>query len=177
MYPFFRMAKELWKFRNAPQLDLGDVHISHHRCWPQDLDFWWELNNGRTLTLMDLGRVPAANRTPMFKVMKNKGLGLTVAGNTLRYRRRVRLFDRIELRTRFLGWDERFMYIEQSMWHRNGECANNALYRSAFVGPKGIVAPSTVFEAMGYGDVSPPLSDWVKAWIEAENQRPWPPLT
>ncbi len=38
MYPFIRMAKELWISRNQPQLELGEIHISHHICWPWDLD-------------------------------------------------------------------------------------------------------------------------------------------
>ena len=62
MYPFFRMAKELIIHRNAPPLEMGKSHISHHIRWPWDLDFWLELNNGRTLTLYDLGRIPLAKR-------------------------------------------------------------------------------------------------------------------
>jgi hypothetical protein len=49
MYPFIRMIKELIVHRNAPPLSFGDIHVSHHMCWPWDLDPWMELNNGRTL--------------------------------------------------------------------------------------------------------------------------------
>ena len=38
MYPFIRMAKELWKFRKAPPLTILEPHISTHRIWPQDLE-------------------------------------------------------------------------------------------------------------------------------------------
>ncbi|NHX27094.1 thioeseterase, partial [Escherichia coli] len=58
MYPFFRMTKERVKHRSAGALQPGDAHLSHHLCWPWDLDIWNELNNGRTLTLFDLGRLP-----------------------------------------------------------------------------------------------------------------------
>ena len=54
MYPFLRMVKETWANRNAPPLGLTGTHVSHHICWPWDLDIWMELNNGRTLTLYDL---------------------------------------------------------------------------------------------------------------------------
>ena len=27
MYPFIRMFKELWKYRNAPRLDLTGTHV------------------------------------------------------------------------------------------------------------------------------------------------------
>jgi hypothetical protein len=57
MYPFIRLAKELVVHRNAPRLALGETHVTDALCWPWDIDMWMELNNGRTLTMMDLGRV------------------------------------------------------------------------------------------------------------------------
>ena len=77
-----------------------------------------------------------------------------------------------------VGWDERFVYMEQSIWTR-GECCNQILLRVAVVGGggrKGIVPPAQVVRAMGQDIVSPPLPDWVKAWIAADAQRPWPPV-
>ena len=82
MYPFIRIAKEMWKFRNAAPLPLLGTHRSTHLCWPWDLDMWNELNNGRTLTLYDLGRLPLARRTGLDKVLRIHGWGITVAGNT-----------------------------------------------------------------------------------------------
>ena len=58
MYPFLRMFKEMARASRMPPLGLFDTHVSHHLCWPWDLDPWVELNNGRTLTLYDLGRLP-----------------------------------------------------------------------------------------------------------------------
>ena len=62
MYPFLRLAYQLFVTRNAPPIAPTDTHVSHHRCWPWDLDMFLELNNGRTLTIYDLGRVPGARR-------------------------------------------------------------------------------------------------------------------
>jgi acyl-CoA thioesterase FadM len=174
MYPYFRMAKEMWKHRSSDKLAPAEPHISYHICWPQDLDAWMELNNGRTLTLMDLGRIPLISRCGITGVMTRKGWRMTVAGNTLRYRKRVVPFQRLEMRSRLLGWDRRFFYIEQSTWQPDGECANHALYRSAVTGPDGIVAPSEVMHELGY-ETSLDLPEWVNAWIEADAQRPWPP--
>ena len=79
MYPFLRLIKEVFKFRKAPQLGFGDVHISHHMCMPWDLDPWVELNNGRTLTLYDLGRIPLAARSGLLNVLKERRWGMTMA--------------------------------------------------------------------------------------------------
>ena len=55
MFPFFRFTKDLLVARTQPPLGLLDTHVSHHICWPWDVDMFLELNNGRTLTLYDLG--------------------------------------------------------------------------------------------------------------------------
>ena len=174
MYPLIRFAKEVLKFRNAPKLGPLETHVSTHRCWPWDLDPWIELNNGRTLTLYDLGRVPFSVRIGLSAVLRQTGWGITVAGNTTRYRRRIRAFNRFTMLSRMIGWDHRFFYIEQSMW-RNGECCNHMLLRMACTGPKGIVPPEEVCAAMGTDPQSPALPGWVQGWIEADALRPWPP--
>lgn len=175
MYPYLRMVKEALKFRNAP-LNPLDTHISHHLCWPQDIDPWMELNNGRTLTLYDLGRIPMATRTGLHKVARAKGWGLAVAGASVRYRKRVKMFNKIEMRTRLLGWDARFIYMDQTMWVR-GDCTSQALIRSAItMGKRGIVAPAEMAVALGLPPESPALPAWVTDWITADTTRPWPPL-
>ena len=174
MYPYVRMAKELWKFRNAPRLGILEPHISSHRIWPWDLDPWRELNNGRTLTLFDLGRIPMSVRMGFDKVAKATGWGITVAGNSTRYRRRVTMFQQVTQISRVVGWDDRFGYIEQSFW-RGEECTSHMLLRYAFISKAGMVKPYEVIAALGYPTQSPPLPDWITAWIAADAMRPWPP--
>lgn len=175
MYPLIRFAKEMLKFRNAPQLGPTDPHISTHICWLWDLDPWIELNNGRTLTLYDLGRIPMATRSGLIEVLKENQWGVTVAGSSTRYRRRIKVFNRFTMVSRMVGWDNRFIYMDQSMW-RGGECCNQVLIRSAITSKNGIVPPSKVFAAMGHSSEEPPETPgWIKAWIDAEAARPWPP--
>lgn len=174
MYPFLRMFKEMARARRMPPLGVFDTHVSHQLCWPWDLDPWVELNNGRTLTLYDLGRLPLGTRTGLHRALREKGWGMTVAGSTTRYRRRVTLFSRLTTYSRCLGWDARFLYMEQSMW-RGEECASHVLIRSAVVSKAGIVPPAELATALGVAAESPALPDWVTAWIAAEATRPWPP--
>ncbi|MFD1883709.1 acyl-CoA thioesterase [Paracoccus pacificus] len=175
MYPVVRFVKELWKFRNAPAIPMTGTHVSTHICWPWDIDPWIELNNGRTLTLYDLGRIPMARRTGLIGHLRKNRWGITVAGNTVRYRHRVRLFDRFVMLSRVIGWDERFFYMEQSMW-RKGKCTSQMLLRSAVTSADGIVPPAELLRVIGQEHDSPALPDWVAAWIKADALRPWPPL-
>ncbi|MFV0492944.1 MAG: acyl-CoA thioesterase [Pseudorhodobacter sp.] len=174
MYPYLRMAKEIWKFRNAPALPMLGMHVSHHICWPQDIDPWAELNNGRTLTLFDLGRIPLGLRTGIHRALRAQGWRMAVAGSSVRYRRRVRIMDRLEMRSHCIGWDARFIYMEQGLW-RDGECTSHILLRSAVTAGRGLIAPQRLVSATGLDIDSPPLPHWVKGWIEADALRPWPP--
>lgn len=176
MFPFIRTGREFLRAMRMARLDLTEVHVSHHRCWPWDLDGFMELNNGRALTLYDFGRFGVIIRTGLGPVLRKNGWGLTMAGSTVRYRRRIRNLERFEMQSRVVFYDPRFIYVEQSMWKQDGECASHVLYRMAITDKNGIVAPEKALPDMGFEGrvLSPP--DWVAAWIEAENARPWPPM-
>ena len=176
MYPFIRMVWQVWKYRKAAPLSVFGTHVSRHVCLPWDIDMWMELNNGRTLTLYDLGRIPMAYRVGLVDVLKRKRWGLTMAGASVRYRRRVRTFQTVEMHSRGAYWDDKFFYIEQSMWNKAGECTSHIVYRSAVTGKNGIVPPAQVIRELGVDEVSPPAPEWVKAWIDADTVRPWPPM-
>lgn len=174
MYPILRTAWQLWLHRKAPKMGLCDRHVSHHICLPVDIDPWMELNNGRTLTLFDMGRMTAGLRMGLPGELKRRGWGMAVAGASVRYRKRVTMFQRIEMHTEVAGWDDRFIYLLQAMWV-GGTCTSQALLRTAFTSREGTRPPSEVAAAMGWTDPSPELPQWVADWIAAEGTRPWPP--
>ncbi|MBD3665564.1 acyl-CoA thioesterase [Sulfitobacter aestuariivivens] len=178
MFPFVRIAKDLWLASRQPRLEnFDDLHVSQHICWPHDLDFWMELNNGRALSLYDIGRTALAQRVGLIDAIRRERWGLTMAGSCTRFRRRIHGFERFEMRSRMVCWDDKFTYIEQSMWKRNGECASHVMYRAAVTDKDGLVRPDRVLKALGKeGSTSPAMPEWVKTWTDAEDKRPWPPM-
>ncbi|WP_458792261.1 acyl-CoA thioesterase [Yoonia sp. MH D7] len=174
MYPFGRLIKDMILARNAPALPILGLHVSYHRCWPQDIDGFMEMNNGRILTILDLGRTVLAKRTGLLTILRANRWGLTMAGTSVRYRKRIRPFVRFKMLSRAIGWDHRFFYIDQSIWI-NGECAAQALYRSAVTDKNGIVTPDRVLEQINVNTPSPDLPAWVTNWVDADATRPWPP--
>jgi len=176
MYPFLRFAMDLARHRRAPALGPFEAHVGSYVCWPWDIDVWGELNNGRALTLYDLGRFLLAQRTGLLALVRRERWAMTVAGVSVRYRRRVRLFHRVTMHSRMIGLDARFFYIEQSMW-RHGTCCSHMLLRAAVTDVGGIVATERVAAALGIDPAAAPsLPDWAAAWIAAEAERPWPPV-
>lgn len=174
MFPIVRLAKEFVKFRNAPDLTALGEHVSHHRCWPQDIDIFMEMNNGRVLTIYDLGRSVLAKRVGLLGTLRRNNWGLTVAGSSVMYRKRIRPFVRFEMRSRALGWDDKFFYLNQSIWIGD-TCASEALFRTALTDRNGIVPPERAFADIGFEADTPTLPEWVQNWIAAEKTRPWPP--
>ena len=175
MYPVFRFAKEAMLGRLAGGMTPDQVHVSRLICWPWDVDPWRELNNGRALTLYDLGRIPLTMRLDMLRQLRRRGWGMAVAGASVRYRRRVRMFHRLTMKSALLGWDDRFFYFQQSMW-RKGEATSSILVRSAVTTDQGILPPAELAEILGWRKRSPELPDYALAWIDAEATRSWPPL-
>lgn len=176
MYPILRLAWQLRRHRNDPPLPLFGTHESRHICWPWDLDVFGELNNGRTLTLYDLGRIPWFGRIGLDRVLRENRWQAAIVGASVRWRRRVHAMERLTMRTRALGWDERFFYSEQALWKAGGDCASHVLIRSAVSDRSGIVPSARVLDAMGHEEPPPELPPWAREWVEAEAHRPWPPM-
>jgi acyl-CoA thioesterase FadM len=174
MYPVIRLALAMSRARRMGPMQVTAEHRSAHLCLPWDLDVFAEMNNGRVLTLYDLGRFGLGERIGLTAALRRRKWGLAVAGASVRYRRRVTAFARIDMATRVVAWDARFFYIVQSMWV-GGDCASQALLRTA-VTARGRAIPSAELAAeLGIDPTSPEPPDWVAAWIAAEATRPWPP--
>ena len=177
MYPIFRLLKEVFVARRQPPLaPFGEHHVSHHICWPWDIDMFMEMNNGRILTVYDFGRFGAAQRIGLLKAIMREKWTLTMAGAVVRYRRRLTLSERFTVKSHAVCWDDRFVYLEQSMWKKNGECASHVVYRAAVLRNGKLVPTQEVADALGFDGPRPPVPDWIKAWSDAEALRPWPPM-
>ena len=101
---------------------------------------------------------------------------MTVAGVSILYRHRINTFRRLEMRTRVIFHDERFLYFEQVLLLKDGRCAVQGLMRIAVVENRKLVNPEYAAKKVLDKKLEPMICpDWVKKWIQAEEQRPWPP--
>ncbi|MBI4800738.1 MAG: thioesterase family protein [Desulfarculus sp.] len=155
-------------WRRPPLEPLGDSLVSF-RVWPNDLDLNLHMNNGRYLTLMDLGRIDLTIRTGIIRMVLKQGWRPMVAAATIRYRRGLRPFQRYDLRTRILCWDHKWFFMEQR-FEVAGELYALALVKGLFVGPRDKITPQEVAQAVGHDGISPPMPEAVRAWLQ------WEPL-
>ena len=165
----FRFLIELVAGFLRPKLGFDGVSILNGRVWPIDLDINIHMNNARYLSVMDLGRVDFIIRTGVWRLMRYEGLAPVVGGCMVRYRRQLLPFQKYELRTRLIGWDERWAYVEQSMTCKQG-IACLAIQRTGFVKNGKLVTPAELAASLHYHgpDVTPPA--WVTAWNESEGE-------
>lgn len=138
------------------------------RCWPTDMDLNFHMNNGRYLSIMDLGRVDLMLRSGVLKtiIFQNKWMPVIAAG-TVRYRKAIDPFERFELETRVVGWDERFVYLEQRFFGASGRVKAIGLVQAAMTSKQGRVPTSELIAACGLAADSqqaPPeyITDWLK---------------
>ena len=172
MYPYFRIAKMLVAGRFKPKLTITDKSVLKMCVWPGDIDVFLELNNGRHLTMMDFGRFDLAARSGLLKTVKENSWGLAVAGASVRYRHRLKLFQKYELHSEVIGHDDKWIYFHQKTI-RKGRIHSAALIRTAVTSKNGIVKVEKVLKTIGNIGKIPLLPDWVKAWAEADQLRPW----
>jgi acyl-CoA thioesterase FadM len=172
MYPWCRLAKVFLTKNKRKPIGVGDVSILKSRVCLTDLDPFFELNNGRYLTLFDFGRYDVAMRTGLWKTLKKQNWGLMVAGISIRYRYRLRLFTKFEIHSRVVGIDHRWFYFEQKFVSK-GKLHTSALVRTAITSPKGLVPTGEVLKALGTPDVSIPVPDWINEWAKSDEMRPW----
>lgn len=176
MYPYLRAGLAVLRAQRNPSGSIMSTAATQHRAWPWDTDMYGELNNGRILTLGELGRWGLAKEIGLLAALKRRRAALAIAGASVRYRHRIPLWARYRIETRCLGWDEKFLYLDVSMWRDQTPC-NQVLLRTAVVGKNGVIPPRDIAVELGHSGISPDLPAWVKAWIEAEATRDWPPIS
>ncbi len=172
MYPYLRIIKLFATKKYRKPLTIGDESVLKMRVHLGDIDPFMELNNGRHLTMMDFGRFDFAMRSGLISVVKKQGWGFAVAGSSVRYRHRLRLFQKYTLHSKVVGWDERWFYFHQKIISK-GKIHSSALVRTAVTSKNGIVNTNRVFDAMGYNSTGNNVPNWVRAWAEADKLRPW----
>jgi len=157
---WFRLLVVLLRAALRPRSGALDPTSIPFRVLPTDLDTNLHMNNGRYLTLMDLGRMDLTVRTGLWRAMARHRWLPVVAAANVRFRRELRLGAAGTLHTRLLGWDERWFWLEHRIEHE-GRVAAVALLRAVFLRGRVSVPPREVALALGIDPESPALPEAV----------------
>ncbi|MBU0800539.1 MAG: thioesterase family protein [Alphaproteobacteria bacterium] len=144
------------------------------RVYPNDLDFNGHMNNGRYLTLMDLGRLHLVMRTGLMRMVITQKLAPTLAAVQMRYRMQMLPFQPFDLESRVLCWDDKWIYMEQRFLYvkgpKAGAVAAIGLVKGAFYDRriKTTLPTKDLLAQLGWTAASPAMPAYVADWARAE---------
>lgn len=151
----------------------GQQHFSHaarsrFRVLPHDLDAFGHMNNGRYLQIMDVARTEWMLQTGVVAAIRKNRWAPILGGGFIRYRFSLRLMQIYHVRTRLLGWDQRWFYLEHSFTDQRGRCAAVGITRAGLRHDNAWVHTDDVAHSVCPGARSPLIPSHVHDWISVE---------
>jgi len=140
---------------------LGESVVSF-TVLPHDCDLNIHLNAGRYLSFMDIARMDLITRTGLMRRMVKKGWRPIMGGCTVLYRREIKPFERFRVRSRVVGWDEKWFYLEHVVEKGADTFCAKATVRTLVRGKGGNITPREVLALVGAGDLQSPELEGVK---------------
>jgi acyl-CoA thioesterase FadM len=153
---WFRLLYQLLCLPLRSRLGLWQPSNLRLRCWPSDLDINLHMNNGRFLSLMDLGRLDLVNRTGLLKTMLRRRWRPILGAAQIRFMKPIGPGQEFRLETRLLGWEGKWFWMRQA-FYLGEKLAAEAFVKALFLGPGGSIQADEVLRALGLAESSPPL--------------------
>lgn len=137
---------------------------------PTDIDVLMHMNNGRYFSLLDLARINLMIRNNVFSNLKKQGIYPVVASEMIRFKKSLNLFQRFQITTQIIGWDETFFYIAHQFK------VKNELYALCLVKVRmlhtggGKISPAEVVQLIEPNLQTPTLPNWLEYWLQADKE-------
>ncbi len=144
--------------RFRERCEILEVSALSFRVLPTDLDANLHLTNSRYFSFMDLGRVGHLIRNGAWKPIRAHKLMPVLGSGSIRYRRAVSPFKKVDVTTRVVGCDDRWIYLEHKLVAGDDVYAI-AVLKAAFLDKKGRVPTERLLSLVGYSDPLPPMTD------------------
>lgn len=167
MVGFWRTLYVLLSYRRRGPIALFETSRLHLRVMPGEIDFNLHMNNGRYFSAADIGRLDWGLRSNLWRSAFGYGWRAVAGDSNARFSRSLQPFQRYELQSRLLGWDEKWLFCEHR-FVRQDEVYATIGVRYLFLSKRGKVPPAIVLAKAGHTQASPPLPGWVQHWHETQ---------
>jgi acyl-CoA thioesterase FadM len=157
-------------YRSRGRLDVLGTSVLQMRVWPNDLDLNLHMNNGRYFSAADIGRMDWWLRTGLWNQATVRRGWRPMAGDAnARFSRALQVFERFELHSRLMGWNEKWMFAEHRFLQGDKVVATVVVrYLWHKAGQK--QTPADVLALLGHTEPSPPLPQWLLDWHGAQDK-------
>lgn len=135
------------------------------RVWPSDCDLNMHMNNGRYLAFMDLGRLHLAGQTGLLRELLRYRWRPVMSAADINFIRALRPFQRFEVVTRLLTWDEKYFYVEHRV-ESGAELYAIAMVRGLFLRSGRALSTGEVVRQLGVSITPPSMPAAVRHWRE-----------
>jgi acyl-CoA thioesterase FadM len=160
---YLRLLWLLLRLRSVQRRGLFEESRVAFCVWPNDCDLNLHMNNGRYLTFMDLGRVHLTAQSGLLREALRRRWMPVLAAAEITYLRSLKPFQRFDLVTRLLTWDDKYVYLEQ-LFERDGELCAHAYVKGVFLASGARVPNAEVLQAIGFTKAAPPMADALRHW-------------
>lgn len=136
------------------------------RVLPTDLDIYRHMNNGRYLTLSDVGRIELLVRSGIYPKLRKHGWYPVVQSSTISHRKSLLPWQKFDIESRLVGVDERAVYIEHRFTVK-GEVYARILLKGRFLKRGGgTVGVTEISDALGVDLAQLIVPEWVTRWAD-----------
>lgn len=151
---YLRLLLLLFKRKMKQKPELFETAVLYLRVLPNDLDFNFHMNNGRFLSIMDLGRIELIKQRGLIKHMIRHRWAPIVGQAQISFYRPLNPFQSYELHTRLMCWDNKWAYFEQIFISKNKTIAVGHI-KGLLSSAQGTLNPDKVIKLLGYENLSP----------------------
>lgn len=164
MHMLFRTMLHVWISRFGKRIGHYDVAVTRFRVLPTDLDILRHMNNGVYLSIFDIGRFDLMHRSGVWRNFVERGWYPVVASETITFRKSLQLWQRFEVESRIIGFDDKAVYMQ----HRavvNGQIFAEAFIKGRFLRRTGGTVPiDELLDAVGHVPSQIHLPEWIVRW-------------
>lgn len=154
---WFRLLEKLESTLNRTHIGpLDEAHVEM-RAWPTDLDWTGHVGDERYLEMMKLGRHCLASRMGVLAEMQKRGITAHVAATEVQYLSELEVFECFEMVSRVVGWDDKWLFVEQRFLRCGGRPLAVGLVQLVFKQENETVPPEVVMSYSGQTLAPPPL--------------------
>lgn len=117
------------------------------RVLPTDLDLLWHVNNGVYFSYMDFGRWDLIFRNGLFDIARKNKIFSVVASESMRFRRSMQLWDKFTLKTKVIGRDDKYFFINQYFYSPKNDLMAVGFVKIRFVHQQdGVISPQRILD-------------------------------
>jgi len=162
---YLRLLKILILLPFVRRRGLLEANRLTFRVWPNDCDLNLHLNNGRYLTFMDLGRLHLIAQIGFLGGLIRRRWAPVLSAAEMNFFRPLGPFQKFDLVTRLLSWDEKYFYIEQRFEAR-GRLHAIGMVKGLFLHGRARIESRAVTAMLGLDTPAPEMPEALRHWIE-----------